>query len=124
MRAHVQVLGEIAFSRKFRSLDAGTDVDGAIRAIDDSQWCNGIVGQVPFMDRFLRNNPLWQYVPFLATKNVLTTRIALAELEKRKRSGKNSVDCNDLLSQLLTASQMQPDKFSEADVFAVANGAM
>jgi hypothetical protein len=114
----------MAFSRKFGFLSAGVDVDGCIKAIDDSQWYNSIVGQVPFMDHLLRRNPLWQYVPFLATKNALITRIALAELEKRKQMGKNAVDRKDLLSQLLTASQAQPDKFGEGDVFAIAHGAM
>jgi hypothetical protein len=114
----------MAFSRNFGFLAAGIDVDGCIKAIDDSQWYNGIIGQVPLLDHFLRRNPLWQYVPFLATGNALITRIALAELEKRKQSGKNSLDRKDLLSQLLTASQAQPDKFGPGDVFAVAHGAM
>lgn len=114
----------MAFSKKFGFLDAGFDVDNAIKTIDDSQWYNGIVGQVPFLDKFLRRNPLWQYVPFLSTKNALITRLAIAELEKRKRAGKNDIDRKDLLSQLLSAHQKQPDKFGEGDVFAVAHGAM
>ncbi|KPI38564.1 Pisatin demethylase [Cyphellophora attinorum] len=36
------VLGEVAFSKKFGFLEAGKDVDGAIKTIDDSQWYNGI----------------------------------------------------------------------------------
>ena len=114
----------MAFSRSFGFLNAGLDVDGAIKTIDDMQAYNGIVGQVPFLDHLLRRNPLWQYVPFLATKNALITRIALSEMDGRKKSGKNAVDRKDLLSQLLTASQAQPDKFGDGDVFAVAHGAM
>jgi len=60
----------------------------------------------------------------MSTKNALITRIAIAELEKRKQSGKNQVDRKDLLSQLLAAHQAQPDKFGEGDVFAVAHGAI
>jgi hypothetical protein len=40
------VLGEVAFSRRFGFLETGTDVGGQIRAIDDVQWYDGIVGQV------------------------------------------------------------------------------
>ena len=114
----------MAFSKKFGFLDAGYDVDNAIKTIDDSQWYNGIVGQVRFPAPLLRAKPFRQYVPFLSTKNALITRIAIAELEKRKQSGKNQVDRKDLLSQLLAAHQAQPDKFGEGDVFAVAHGAI
>ena len=117
------VLGEIAFGKKFGFLDAGFDIEGTIRTIDNSQLYNGIVGQMPFMDRLLRHNPLWNYVPFLAAGNALITRKALQEVQERMRSNLSS-DRTDLLGQLLEAHQAQPDKFSEADVFAVAYGAM
>lgn len=119
-----QVLGEIAFSRKFGFLEAGFDIDGAIKTIDDSQWYNGIVGQVPFLDHFFRRNPLWQYVPFLATKNSLITKMALEEMAKRKKYGEKEIDRKDLLSQLMAAHERKPEAFGEGDVFAVAHGAM
>ena len=118
-----QVLGEIAFSKSFGFMEAGYDIDNAIRTIDDSQWYNGIIGQIPFMDHFLRRNPLWNYVPFLATKNALITRMAVAEMENRKQNPKTT-DRNDLLGQLLKGHAQYPDKFGEGDVFAVAHGAI
>lgn len=118
------VLGEVAFTRLFGFLDQGYDVEGCIRTIDDSQWYNGIVGQIPFMDHFLRRNPLWQYVPFLATKNALITRIALSEMEKRRPFNAGKEQKGDLLGMLIKGHERDPDRFGEGDVFAVAHGAI
>lgn len=121
------VLGEVAFSRSFGFLEAGFDVGNTIKAIDDSQWYNGIVAQVPFLDQFLRRNPLWKYIPFLATKNALITRIAFAEMEKRKPFSSDvekEPGRRDLLDSLIKGHRAKPDQFSERDVFAVAHGAM
>lgn len=125
------VLGEVAFSRSFGFLEQGRDVDGAIRTIDDMQRYNGIVGQVPFMDHFLRRNPLRSLVPGLATKDALITRMALEELERRKPFDKESEGKwrggdgrQDLLASLIKGHLKDPSKFSEGDVFAVAHGAI
>lgn len=117
------VLGEVAFSANFGFLEAGVDVDGAIRTIDQSQTYNGIVGQVPWWDYMLRRNPLWQFVPFLATKNALVTRTALGQLEKRKNGGEK-VEYKDLLNSLIVAQRENPDKLGHGDVFAIAHGAI
>ena len=117
------VLGEIAFSRKFGFLEAGYDLEKAIKTIDDMQWYDGIVGQVPEWDFAFRRNPLWSLVPWLNTKNFLITRMAIEEMEKRKKIGKE-LDRKDLLSQLFAAHDKAPDAFREGDVFAVAHGAM
>jgi len=121
------VLGEVAFSQKFGFLEAGFDVDNAIKTIDNSQWYNGLVGQVPFLDHFLRRNPLWNYIPFLSTKNALITRMALDEMDKRRPFGTTAskeTDRKDLLGSLIKGHEANPDRFGEGDVFAVAHGAM
>jgi hypothetical protein len=116
------VLGEVAFSKNFGFLEAGVDVDHAIRTIDQSQTYNGIVGQVPWWDHLLRRNPLWHLVPFLSTKNALVTRTALGQLEKRKNDEK--MEYKDLLNSLIVAQKENPDKLSHGDVFAIAHGAI
>lgn len=125
------VLGEVAFSRSFGFLDQGRDVDGAIHAIDESQRYNGIIGQVPFMDRFLRRNPLWKLIPILNTKNTVISHMAFEELSRRRpfveegegkwRGGDGR---QDLLASLIKGHLKDPRRFSEGDVFAVAHGAM
>jgi hypothetical protein len=125
------VLGEVAFSRSFGFLEQGRDVDGAIRTIDEMQRYNGIIGQVPFMDHFLRRNPLRSLIPGQTTKDALITRMALEELERRKPFDKESEGKwrggdgrQDLLASLIKGHLKDPSKFSEGDVFAVAHGAM
>lgn len=117
------VLGEIAFSRKFGFLEAGYDLERAIKTIDDMQWYDGIVGQIPEWDFVFRRNPLWKYIPSLSTSNFLITRMALEEMDKRKRLGKQ-LERKDLLSQLFAAHEKAPEAFREGDVFAVAHGAI
>lgn len=118
------VLGEIAFSRKFGFLEAGYDLEKAIKTIDDMQWYDGIIGQIPEWDCVFRRNPLWKYIPALSTEKLLITRMAVEEIERRKRLGSTELGRNDLLSQLFAANEKAPDSFSQGDVFAVAHGAM
>ncbi|KUI65370.1 Pisatin demethylase [Cytospora mali] len=125
------VLGEVAFSRSFGFLEQGRDVDGAIHIIDESQRYNGIVGQVPFMDHFLRRNPLWKLIPMLDSRNALITRMAYEELARRRPFDKESEGMwkggdgrRDLLASLIKGHLKDPQRFSEGDVFAVAHGAI
>jgi hypothetical protein len=125
------VLGEVAFSRAFGFLEQGRDVDDAIKTIDQSQTYNGIVGQVPELDFLLRRNPLWQFVPWLSTKNALITRMALEEMARRQPFDKDNGGLlrsgdgrQDLMASLIQGHLKDPQRFGEGDVFAVAHGAM
>jgi Cytochrome P450 len=125
------VLGEVAFSRSFGFLAEGRDVENAIKTIDNSQKYNGLVGQVPELDRFLRRNPLWQFIPWLSTKNALVTKMALEEMAHRRPFDKDHGGLlragdgrQDLMASLIQGHLKDPERFSEGDVFAVAHGAM
>ncbi|EOD50259.1 putative cytochrome p450 protein [Neofusicoccum parvum UCRNP2] len=118
------VLGEVAFGKKWGFLAEGRDVEGCINAIDKSQQYNGTVGQLPALDLLLRRNPLWRAAQKLYPgAQPLVTRIALEELRKR-RSGGATTERKDLLGQLLKANEAFPDRFGEGDVFAVTHGAI
>jgi hypothetical protein len=120
-----KVLGEVAFSRSFGFLEQGKDVEGAIKLIDDMQWYDGLVGQVPWLHYFFRINPLRPYIPFMGvSKPTLITRLAREEQKKREEESAIEVNQQDLMGQLLSAHATAPDKFSKADVFSVAHGAM
>jgi len=118
------VLGEIAFSRKFGFLEAGYDIEKAIKTIDDMQWYDGIIGQIPEWDFAFRRNPLRKYIPGLDTGKFLITRMAIEEMDQRKKIGSKELERKDLLSQLFAAHDKAPDAFKEGDVFAVAHGAI
>ncbi|KAI3316965.1 cytochrome P450 [Xylariaceae sp. AK1471] len=125
------VLGEVAFGRSFGFLAAGVDKENAIRTIDNSQKYNGIIGQIPELDVFLRRNPICKYIPALDPANNLITRIAKEEIAKRKpfeieREGKSasSDGREDLMASLIKGHLKDPAKFHEGDIFAVAHGAI
>ncbi|KAI0141601.1 cytochrome P450 [Xylariaceae sp. FL1272] len=125
------VLGEVAFGRSFGFLAAGADKEDAIRTIDNSQKYNGIVGQIPEVDIFLRRNPLCKFVPALDPANNLITRIAKEEMAKRRpfaveREGKGAGGDGreDLMASLIKGHLKDPARFAEEDIFAVAHGAI
>ena len=118
------MLGEVAFSEKFGFLERGYDLEHAIKTIDDMQWYDGLVGQVPEMDFVFRRNPIRQYIPFLSTKKLLITSMALKKMDERTSPKSAQRDRKDLLDHLFQGHRDRPDKFSEGDVFAVAHGAM
>lgn len=89
------------------------------------QWYDGIVGHVPELDDFFRNNPLLPYLPFWKPQPTTMTRIAVQELEKRKQpDGSYDSTGIDLLAELLRAHEANADKFSVNDVFSIAHGAV
>ncbi|TGJ80519.1 hypothetical protein E0Z10_g8247 [Xylaria hypoxylon] len=125
------VLGEVAFGRSFGFLAAGVDKENAIRTIDNSQKYNGIIGQIPEFDIFLRRNPICKYIPALDPGNNLITRIAREEMAKRRpfaveREGKGAGGDGreDLMASLIKGHLKDPQKFHEGDIFAVAHGAI
>ena len=105
-------------------MESGSDLEGAIKTIDEVQWYDGIMGQIPEWDFVFRRNPITKYLPGMDPSKSLITRMALEELEKRKKSGEKVIDRKDLLSQLMAANEKTPEKFKEGDVFAIAHGAM
>ncbi|OAP59435.1 hypothetical protein AYL99_06733 [Fonsecaea erecta] len=118
------VLGEVAFSRQFGFLEQEVDVEGSIKNIDDVQWYDGIVGHIAEYDILLRNNPIRPYLG-LQMKPTTMTKIAVAELEKRKqKDGTYDSTGIDLLAELLRAHEANPEKFSVNDVFSIAHGAV
>lgn len=121
------VIGEVAFGHKYGFLDSGTDWCNVIQFIDDVQWYNGIVGQVPFVHPFLLNNPIFKALYKMKYGLPPTMQMALDEIQRRKPF-KTKVfqqdERKDLLESLIQAHVAAPDRFSEGDVFAVCHGAM
>lgn len=115
----------MAFSRRFGFLENEVDIDGSIKNIDDVQLYDGIIGHVPELDAFLRNNPLRAYLPFCKPSPTTMTKIAVEELENRRRpDGGYDSSGIDLLAELLRAHDANPEKFGVDDVFSIAHGAV
>jgi hypothetical protein len=119
------VIGEFAFSQRYGFVAQEKDVGGTIKLIDDVQWYDGIVGQIPEFRHILRESPAFQYLITLLNPPRIT-QMALGEIAKRKSTGRFFLepDRRDLLGQLMEGSAKDPSKFSDTDVFSVAHGAM
>jgi cytochrome P450 len=119
------VVGEFAFSQRYGFVREEKDVGGTIKFIDDIQWYDGIVGQIPEFRHVLRESIPFQYLISKLSPPQLT-QMALGEVSKRKQTGGNYLqpDRRDLLGQLLEGSAKDPSKLSEMDVFSIAHGAI
>jgi hypothetical protein len=121
----LKVIGEFAFSQRYGFLQQEKDVGGAIKFIDNFQWYNGLVGQVPELRHLLLNNPLWQSI-LTSLGMPKITEMALNEVQKRRQTGNAFLtpDRKDLLGQLIEGRDKDSTKFSDLDIFAVSHGAM
>ncbi|OAP65103.1 hypothetical protein AYL99_01075 [Fonsecaea erecta] len=121
------VVGEFAFSQRYGFVAQEKDIGGTIKLIDDVQWYDGIVGQVPELRHVLRESPVFQYLLTLLSPPQVT-QMALGEIAKRKKNKTDGFflepDRRDLLGQLMEGSARDPSRFSEMDVFSVAHGAI
>ena len=64
------VLGELNFSRKLGFLTTGTDVGSSIGAIDGLLQYLSIIGQIPWLHKYLLGNPLMhKLIPQLESSN-------------------------------------------------------
>ncbi|KIW95782.1 uncharacterized protein Z519_02846 [Cladophialophora bantiana CBS 173.52] len=121
------VLGQFAFAHPFGFLDAGTDMDGFCKTIRRSGWESGIVGQVPFVEKLTRSNPIWKYVPFLPENAVsLLPRTAELMLKRHLEEDDDAAGTGPkcLLKAHLESHNEYPDKFSIQDVISLSTGAV
>ncbi|KAF2092557.1 cytochrome P450 oxidoreductase [Rhizodiscina lignyota] len=125
-----QLLGEVAFSVRFGFLEKECDVGGCIAGIDEIQFYDGLIGQVPPLDYLLRRNPILPHLPsWFQSPPLQIAVMAIGEVMKRKAAVEQigsayADDRADLLGQLLEAHAKNPDEFTEKNVIAVAFGAI
>ena len=77
---------------------------------------------MPSLDKFLRGNPLWEYIPYFATKESQISKIAMQAIAERQEG--MVPDRKDLLSLLLEASEQNKSNFSLDQVYSNAFGFM
>jgi hypothetical protein len=100
-------------------------MDGSIYAISKSTYESGIIGQIPFVDKLTRSNPLWKYVPFLPeNKAAVFLRTATNMLSRYNDPNIDEKNTKSLLKSLLDARNNNRQKFSMDDVLAISMGAV
>ncbi|KAF3941984.1 hypothetical protein ABW19_dt0209838 [Dactylella cylindrospora] len=117
------VVGEMTFSRRLGFLEQGKDVDGVIEGTQEMLNYLAVIGQMPFLDKFLMKNPIriwWKGNP---TSPV--TSFALNRMQERlqeKEKGENTKR-KDFLSKFLDAADKYEGKIPRSQVigWAAAN---
>jgi len=79
------VTGGLVYGVQYDFMEGRSDVDGIIRSADHFLDCGQFVGQMPWLDKLLLNNPLLLWLNGRATS--LADRIQLLPLRHKERRG-------------------------------------
>ncbi|KAK3307745.1 cytochrome P450 [Chaetomium strumarium] len=109
------VLGEINFSKDLGFLEAGSDKDGVIGAIGGILVYVSLIGQIPYLHKFLLGNPLLAKLPGIEKSNQVL-QFSLRQIEERLR---NPVQRKDILSQLLDTHRNDPAALTMDEIIAI-----
>ncbi|KAF5006060.1 hypothetical protein FDECE_7542 [Fusarium decemcellulare] len=100
------VVGEVAFGEKLGFLESGTDIDGIMADIRLKLAYASIVGQMPWLDKFLAKNPL--VVWLVGTHPIV--RFTVEQMAKRlKEQGENKHGPRDFLDRSFEAQKKDPE---------------
>lgn len=99
------VITSLTFSTRQGFMETETDVDGIINAIEGRLVYNSIIGQVPFLHKFLLGNNFIaacaQAVPLVAKLNTVRSIVKFAASQLEKRTMGKSLSSNDQNHDLL-----------------------
>lgn len=102
------VISSITFSNRLGFMESESDVNNIIAAIEGRLVYNSIVGQVPWLHRFLFGNAfvswLSSFIPAIAVMNssryiVSFAAAQLARYQKKDEQGSNTVELKDMLDR-------------------------
>ncbi|KAH8894025.1 cytochrome P450 [Thozetella sp. PMI_491] len=117
------VIGELTCSSSFGFLKDGRDVDGIIEQLNQAMDYNASIGQMPWLDYWLKKNPIWARI---ARPTGPVARFArqklnerLSEQEKISSSEKQPVSYTlDFVDRFLRAKETHPDTVDDAQVLS------
>ena len=111
-------LGEVNFSSQLGFLETGTDVGNSIATIDGLLRYLSIVGQAPWMHKFLLGNRfIHKLLPFLETSNAVQN-FAIKMINKRIHGEQTEVR-RDMLQRLLEVSEKDDSKLTLEEIIAI-----
>jgi cytochrome P450 len=111
-------LGEVNFSEQLGFLETGTDVGNSIATIDGLLRYLSVVGQAPWMHKFLLGNRLiHKLLPFLETSNEVQN-FAIKMISKRVNGEQTEVR-RDMLQRLLEVSEKDDAKLTFEEIIAL-----
>ncbi|KAL9115481.1 MAG: hypothetical protein Q9227_000802 [Pyrenula ochraceoflavens] len=106
------VMGELTFSRRLGFLEKGSDVDGILADLDIEFDYRAIIGQTPWLDKFLWKNPLYLW---FSKPSSLIAGHAMKHLQARKESPPPGSD-RDMYARFQEAKKAHPDIVDDSKV--------
>ncbi|KAK6542712.1 hypothetical protein TWF694_006655 [Orbilia ellipsospora] len=103
------VVGEMTFSRRLGFLEHGKDVNNVISDTQEALDYLAVIGQMPFLDKFLMKNPLRLWWKGNPTSPVTSFALSCMEQRLQEREKGENTKRNDFLSKFLDAA----DKYEE-----------
>ncbi|KAH0842250.1 Pisatin demethylase [Fonsecaea pedrosoi] len=117
----MDVIAEVTFGKRFGCMQEGGDVGGLIDTIDKFLVYASVVGQVPYLHKFLFGNPL---LPYILPKLDSINHVVKFTLERISEREKDSERHKDFLGRLYDAKAegkmeaVDIVRHSSANVFA------
>ncbi|KPM41821.1 hypothetical protein AK830_g4711 [Neonectria ditissima] len=116
------VIGEVTCSQSFGFLEKGCDVGGIIEALNTTMDYNAFVGQIPWLDHWLKKNPLWTWI---AQPTGAVARFAHQQLlskldETREKVSDDKIESQkrDFVDRFFQAKETHPDIVDDRQVFS------
>lgn len=117
------VIGELTCSHSFGFLEGARDVEGIIDALNKSMDYNAVIGQLPWLDHWLKKNPIWSWltqptgpVARFAQERLLE-RLG-GETGKSPVVGEQSRTTTDFVDRFLAAKETHPDVVDDKQVLS------
>ncbi|KFX94972.1 hypothetical protein V490_04061 [Pseudogymnoascus sp. VKM F-3557] len=111
-------LGEINFSEQLGFLETGSDVGKSIGTIDGLLAYLSVIGQAPWLHRFLLGNPILPHVLPIESSNEVQN-FAIKMINKRKSPSSTKEPHRDILARLLEVSEKDPSKLTFEEIIAL-----
>ncbi|KAK7417870.1 hypothetical protein QQX98_004345 [Neonectria punicea] len=116
------VIGEVTCSESFGFLENGCDVGGIIEALNVTMDYNAAVGQIPWLDYWLKKNPLWTWIaqPTGAVAQFAHQQLVARLDETKEKVSGDSIESQkrDFVDRFFQAKETHPDIVDDRQVFS------
>ncbi|EWC46673.1 hypothetical protein DRE_04160 [Drechslerella stenobrocha 248] len=116
--AAFDVIGEITFSRRLGFLEEGRDIGDVIRATQGQLDYLAVIGQMPFLDKFLLKNPIYLWWKGNPTSPVVQFAIDCMQQRLQEKNSGSGVNRRDFLAKFLDAADKYKDVIPPTQVIS------
>ncbi|KAM5343359.1 hypothetical protein ACJ41O_011896 [Fusarium nematophilum] len=114
------VIGELTCSKSFGFVTDGRDVGGIIDSLNKTMDYNAIIGQLPWLDHWLKKNPIWTQ---LARPNGAVADFARQRLDERlsaecSDSSKDSHSIIDFVDRFFRPKELYPEIVDDGQILS------